>query len=53
MCTWNKRHPNVFCYTPVEQSNRPETSRGEEPTDDNEEKTTVERQLDFLQHLHV
>ena len=53
MCTWNKRHPDLFSQIPGERPILPETPKDEEHSETPEEKTSVERQLDFLQHLHV
>ena len=53
MCTWNKRHPDLFSQIPGEHPILPETSKGEESIENKVEKTSVERQLDFRQHLHV
>lgn len=52
MCTWNKRHLDLFSQNPSEHPILPGTTK-DEASDTNVEKTSVERQLDFLQHLHV
>ena len=53
MCTWNKRHPDLFSQFSGEYPATLETIKDEESGEDNEEKTSVEHQLEFLHHLHV
>lgn len=53
MCTWNKRRPDLFSQIPDERPILPNTPNDEESSETNVEKTSVERQLDFLHHLHV
>lgn len=53
MCTWNKKHPVLFSQIPGEHPILPETTKDEESSETYVEETSVERQLDFLQHLHV
>lgn len=53
MCTWNKRHPDLFRLLPGEHPVTFEKIKEEESGEVNEEKTSVERQPEFLHHLHV
>lgn len=58
MCTWNKRHPELFRQLPGKRPVKPytvkgDTVKGEESRNNSGEKTSVERQLEFLHHLHV
>ena len=53
MCTRNKRHPDWFNRLPGEHSVQPETYKNEDANVDNAGRSPVERQLEFLHHLHV
>lgn len=53
MCTWNKRHTDLFSQLPGEYPVTLETIKDEESGENNEEKTLMERQLESLHHLHV
>ena len=49
MCTWNKKHPDLFRQRPEQQKPHITT-----PNDEIiEENSSVERLLKFLQHPHV
>ncbi len=53
MCTWNKRHPVLLSELPGKRTATPDNVKGEESRNNSEKKTSVERQLEFLHHLHV
>lgn len=53
MCTWKKRHPDLFSQLPGEQPITLEVNKDKESGEGNEEKSSVERQLESLHHLHV
>ena len=53
MCTWNKRHHGLFSKRSEKQPVIPAMPKEAIQNDPKAEKSSVERQLDFLHHLHI